>query len=79
MSNTITITLERQFDSLGCHPDYKYLYESEVEIEIDLSPIRSWSGEKCFALRRLGVDESIYVPVKVLKMLLGLIDEQKKV
>ena len=74
MSNTITITLERQFDSMGCHPDYKYLKEDNVEIEIDLSPIRSWSGDECFALRRVGEDESIYVPVKMLKMLLGLIE-----
>ena len=69
MSNTITITLERQHNSLGCHPDYKYLDESEVEIEIDLE-VRG--GE--VAVRRSGEDESIYIPVKVLKTVLGLIE-----
>ena len=70
MSSTITLTLERQFFSLGCHPDYKYLDENEIEIEIDLAP----RSNQCVAMRRRGEDESIYVPVKVLRMLLGLID-----
>lgn len=70
MNNTIRITLERQSDSMGCHPNYKYLAENKVEIEIDLELCR---GQE-IAIRRVGVDESIYVPIKVLRMLLSLID-----
>ena len=55
---------------MGCHPNYKYLEQNNIEIEVDLDLCRG----QMIAMRRAGEDESIYVSIKVLKTLLGLFD-----